>query len=261
MKCDELIKVLENEFPTSCAMAWDNVGLLVGSRDKEAAHIFVALDITEETIREAVKADADVIISHHPMIFSGIKQVTQDTVTGRKIIELIKQDISCIAMHTNFDVRGMAALNAKGFGLHDTQVLMITREDENGKPEGIGSVGLLEEPMTLAKTGEFVRKRLGVEAVRVYGNCPGEIRRLAVCGGSGKSAVPYALAAHAQVLVTGDIDYHTAIDAAADGLCIIDAGHYGTEMVFIPYMEKKLKELFPQLTVSSAAICQPFYIA
>lgn len=260
MKCDEIIKILEAKFPSSCAMSWDNVGLLVGRRDKEVKKILTALDVTEETIAQAKAFGADMIISHHPMLFSGIKQVTSDTVTGRKVIELIKNDISCMAMHTNFDVKGMADLNAESLELQDTRVLMVTGEDESGRPEGIGRIGHLRKPMPLQDVGAFVRDKLELEAVRVYGRAYGNIEQIAVSGGSGKSAVPCALEAGVQVLVTGDIDYHTAIDAAAEGLCIIDAGHYGTEMIFIPYMCEKLKQLFPELEVQTAEICQPFAV-
>ena len=112
MKCKEIIKKIEEKYPVSFAEEWDNPGLLVGDPEKEVKKVFLALDVTDESLEEAVKTDADMIITHHPLIFSGIKKVTEDNFIGRRIIGLIKNDISYYAMHTNFDVLGMADLGA-----------------------------------------------------------------------------------------------------------------------------------------------------
>ena len=156
-------------------------------------------------------------------------------------------------------------INEKQLDLQDTHVLEMTREID-GIVEGIGRVGFLPEPMTLTDLAEYVRSRMGLEAVRCYGPEQKEgaeetvISRVAVCGGSGKSMIDPAVEEKAQVLITGDIDYHSAIDALAQGLCIIDAGHYGTEYAFISYMKKKLEKLFPELIVTGARIRQPYQV-
>lgn len=265
MRCDEILKKLEEEYPLDCAEEWDNPGLLVGRRNREVHRVLVALDATEETIREAIDAEADLLITHHPLLFHSIRQVNDDTFTGRRILALIEHEISYYAMHTNFDVLGMAYINEKQLDLQDTHVLDVTRES-NGVMEGIGRVGFLPEPMPLNDVAEYVRERMGLDAVRCYGPEQKEgaedalISRVAVCGGSGKSMIDPAIEEKAQVLVTGDIDYHTAIDALARGLCIIDAGHYGTEYAFISYMKKKMEKLFPELTVTGAKIHPPYQV-
>ena len=193
MKAYELIEWLNEHHPQKFAEEWDNVGLLVGDDQKEISHVFLALDLTEPVLDEAVTAGADMILTHHPMIFSGIKKINNHTFTGRKILRLIREDIPYFAMHTNYDVIGMADLSADYLKLQDTKVLTVT--DESG-----------EQP------------------------------------------------------VTGDIDYHTAIDTMADGLAIVDAGHYGTEYIFAEAMEKELNQAFPDLKTTCASVKNPYIV-
>ena len=265
MRCDDILKKLEEEYPLDCAEEWDNPGLLVGRRNRDVHRVMIALDATEETIREAIDAEADLMITHHPLLFHSIREVNDDTFTGRRILALIEHEISYYAMHTNFDVLGMAHINEKQLDLQDTHVLDVTRESD-GIVEGIGRVGFLPEAMTLTELAEYVRRRMDLDAVRCYGPEQKEgaeepvIERAAVCGGSGKSMIDPAIEEKAQVLITGDIDYHSAIDALARGLFIIDAGHYGTEYAFISYMKKKMEKLFPELSVFSAKIRHPYQV-
>ena len=269
MNCEEIIARLEEEYPLDYAMDWDNSGLQVGRRSREVRKIYVALDATEEAISDAVEFEADLLITHHPLLFHSIRQVNDDTFIGRRILAIIEHEITCYSMHTNFDVLGMGGMNRRQLGLEHCRVLDVTRENE-GVEEGIGRVGELKEPMTLRETARFVRNSLQLQAVRCYGledsSSEGEteeeetqmIRRVAICGGSGKSVVDAAIREGAQVLVTGDIDYHLAIDALARGLHIIDAGHYGTEYGFIDFMVQKLGRLFPDCKVKGAPVKQPY---
>ncbi len=259
MKCKEILERLEEDYPVSCAESWDNSGFLAGEEDSEVTSVMVSLDATDEVIAQAVESGVQLLITHHPMIFGGIKQVSNRSLTGRRLLKLIQNGISCYAMHTNFDIRGMAELNEKQLGLRETRVLYTTGE-ENGIPEGIGRVGYLQEEMRYTALAEFVKTALPAAHVRCYGSGDPVVKHVAVSGGSGKSVVASALAAGAEVLVTGDIDYHTGIDAAAEGLRIIDAGHFGTEQVFMPYMTQKLQRLFPSLKVLCADQKPPFVI-
>lgn len=259
MKCNEIIRSLEEEYPVSAAESWDNPGLLVGRADREVKKIFVALDVTDETLEQAAIAGADLMITHHPLIFGSLKQVNDQTFIGRRILKLIENQMSYYAMHTNFDVRGMADINEQQLGLADTEVLEVTGEND-GRPEGIGRVGSLPEAMTLKEVAELVKKGMQIPSVLLYGDPEKKVQHAAVSSGSGKSMVPAALSAKAEVLVTGDIDYHTAIDANACDLAIIDAGHYGTEYCFISFMKKKLEMLFPECEIVSAQVAFPYTI-
>ncbi|MDD3339623.1 MAG: Nif3-like dinuclear metal center hexameric protein [Lachnospiraceae bacterium] len=260
MKCKEIMAVFEKEWPTAFALDWDNVGLLVGDPEQEIHHIHVALDMTDEVLSEAIAQKADMIVTHHPLLFSGIKQVRQDHFVQRRIRGLIKHDISYYAMHTNFDVAGMANLNAASLSLEFPAVLDPTWCDADGRKEGIGRVGNLPEEMTLEAFAAYVKGELDIPMVRVYGPADSKIERVAISSGSGKSMVDAAIKSGAQVLVTGDIDYHTGLDAVAKGIALVDAGHYGTEYIFIPFMQQTLEELLTDVKVTATGIRQPFQL-
>lgn len=162
-------------------------------------------------------------------------------------------------MHTNYDVIGMADLSADYLKLQDTKVLTVT--DESGEqPEGFGRVGKLPRAMTLGEFGKYVKECNCLPDVRVYGDLDQRIETVAICTGSGKSMIRDVMAAGADVYVTGDIDYHTAIDTMADGLAIVDAGHYGTEYIFAEAMERELNEAFPDLKTTCASVKNPYIV-
>ena len=138
MKCKEILQRIEEVYPADYAMEWDNVGLLAGRYEKEVKRIYVALDATEEVIEAAIQKGADLLVTHHPMIFAPQKKITDAEFTGNRLIRLIQSDMAYYAMHTNYDVLGMAELSEKILGIKDTEVLDETKENENGKTEGIG---------------------------------------------------------------------------------------------------------------------------
>ena len=235
MKVKELTEWLGGNFPAAVAEDWDNVGLLTGDDESEVKHVFLALDLTEAVLDEAIQAGADMIVTHHPMIFSGIKKINNHSFIGRKIIRLVRHGISYYAMHTNYDILGMADLSA-------------------------GYLENLPCEMTLKEYALLVKKNLKLSDVKVYGNLEQTVKTAAVCTGSGKSMIQDVLAAGADVYVTGDIDHHTGIDTVAQGLAIIDAGHYGTEYIFMEDMKERLAKAFPELTVSCAKVRSPYTI-
>ncbi|MDO5337116.1 MAG: Nif3-like dinuclear metal center hexameric protein [Eubacteriales bacterium] len=259
MKCSEIISFLEKKYPPSCAEDWDNVGLLAGSDQKSVEKIFLALDLTEDTLEQACAFGADMVITHHPMIFSGMKKINNHTFTGRRILRLIQEDISYYAMHTNYDVMGMAKESADRIQLQEQQVLSVTSE-QDGREEGFGRVGNLKEVLPLGAYAECIKKWYQLSDVRVYGNLEQMVKRAAICTGSGKSFLKEAIRAGADVYVTGDIDHHTGIDAVAQGIAVIDAGHYGTEYIFAENMQKVLKEAFPGLLVKTAEVKVPYTV-
>ena len=261
MLCQEIIKTLEARYPGSCAMDWDNVGLLVGRRKKEVHRIYVAVDATDEVIEAAIDAQADMLVTHHPMIFSGMKRITEDDFIGRRVLRLIQNDMAYYAMHTNYDVMGMAELSGEVLGLKNAEVLDVTCQSPlDGSPQGIGRVADLEDPICLQECCELVKAKYELEAVKVFGDPSAEIGRVAISPGAGKSMVSAALAAHADVLITGDIDHHTGIDAVAQGLMIIDGGHYGIEKIFVPDVAAFLREQCHTVDVVEAPVCNPFQI-
>ncbi len=258
MKCRELIAVLEELAPEALAESWDNVGLLAGRFEKEITTVLIAVDASSPVVEEAIRRGADLLLTHHPLIFSGCKRVNDGDFIGRRLVSLLRHDICCYAMHTNFDIRGMADAAADRFDLRERQALLPAGEAD-GKAEGIGRFGTLPKTMTLRECAESVKEAFGLESVRIFGDGEKSLTRAAICPGSGRSALGRALELKADVLITGDIDHHTGIDAMEQGLSILDAGHYGLEKLFAPYMESWLKERCRELTVLRAAQSSPFW--
>lgn len=259
MKLCTIIESLERLSPSSFAESWDNVGLLAGRMDKEVNKLCIALDATDEVVDEAVRIGADMLLTHHPLIFSAMKRINTEDFTGRRVVKLLQNDISYYAMHTNFDIMGMADAAADEICLRDRQVLTITYEDEIAK-EGIGRYGKLPRIMTLEECASYIKQAFALESIKIYGEPQTVVECAAISPGSGKSMIKPAVLAGADVLITGDIDHHEGLDALAQELAIIDAGHYGLEKIFIPYMLEYIKRELPQLSVFAAREKNPFWI-
>ncbi len=236
----EWTKHLEKLAPVSMACQWDNPGLLAGRGGKEVKKVLIALDATDEVVDMAVEEQVDLLLTHHPLIFREMKKVNDQDFIGRRLIRLIQADISYYAMHTNFDMAPgcMADLAAEKLGLLKTRPLEIAGEMD-GISYGIGKVGNLAGELTLRKLADKVKEEFGLGTVTVYGGrlADQSVRRIAVCPGSGKGMAEAAKEAGAQVLITGDIGHHDGIDATANGLIVMDAGHYGLEHMFVDFME------------------------
>lgn len=259
MLCKEIIRVIEASYPKDAALGFDNVGLLAGRTEKDVNRIYLGLDATDAVIERAEAAGADMLVTHHPLIFKSLKSVTDEDFVARRVMKLISSDISYYAMHTNYDVLRMAELSESILGLKDTQVLDVTME-KDGKEEGIGRIGTLEKKMTLEECCVYVKHKLGLGSLKVFGDMERQVTRLAVSPGSGKSAVGPAIAKGADVLVTGDIGHHDGLDAVEQGLSVIDAGHYGTEYIFIEDMKAFFTDKLPGIDIVTDPVRHPFQI-
>lgn len=259
MRCNEVIERLEMLSPRSFAESWDNVGLLAGRYEKDIHTVMIALDATDEVVEEAVGKGVDLLLTHHPLIFSARKNVNNGDFIGKRLVAMLQHDMCYYAMHTNFDVMGMADAAADELGLLDRQVLDITYEDEISR-EGIGRYGCLEQCESLESLAERIKRIFGLESVKIFGDGDRLVEKAAICPGSGKSVIQKAAELGMDVLITGDIDHHSGIDAMAMGLTIIDAGHYGLEKIFVPYMEEFLKRECSELEVLRAREKNPFWV-
>lgn len=259
MRCSDIMERLEQLSPLSYAMEWDNCGLLCGRREKEVNVVMLAVDATDDVIEQAVLQNVDMLITHHPMIFDKLNKISSDHFIGRRIVKLIRNDISYYAMHTNFDVMGMADAAADEIGLKKREVLDITYEDDIAK-EGFGRMGLLPQIMTLNECALYCKRVFKLNEVSVYGDLSQTIERAAIVPGSGKDFIETAINGKADVLITGDITHHSGIDAVLQGLSIIDAGHYGTEKIFKPYIAEVFRREMPQINICIAKEENPFQI-
>ncbi len=225
MLCSEIIHILEKQSPPEYALSWDNVGLLVGRKNREVHKLLLAVDASLEVIDMAIEQHFDMIVTHHPIIFGKIGRVNDTTVLGRKVLDLIEHGINCYAMHTNFDTKGgMAKEAARRLALQNTEVLEETMDGE-----GIGQAGFLQNMMTLSELAEHVKDKFDLKNVILYGDKQTKVEKVAISPGSGKSVISVARDKGVQCLITGDIGHHEGLDACEMGVCILDASHYGLE--------------------------------
>lgn len=226
--------------PKELAYSWDNCGLLLGSPRQEVKKVLVALDLFEDVADEAIEVGADLIVTHHPLIFDPLRQITDDTATGRTVMKLIAHNISAVNAHTNLDIApgGVNDCLADILGLSDVQV--------------IGSQGLLRMGLTCDKNLHTflarVKNTLGVPALRYAGKST-LCHRVAVGGGACGSDWAVACEHGCDTFVTADVKYNQFRDAYDAGLTIIDAGHFHTEHPVCAYLSEKLAAAFPEIQV------------
>lgn len=241
MKAIDIIKKIENICPENLAYSWDNVGLLCGDKEKEVKTVLVTLDANVNVVREAIAAGADMIVSHHPILLSGIKRIDYSTPTGKMLKLLIENNIPLFAAHTNMDTAngGISDALAELFGLNDVNIL----EQYTDNPEaGLGRYGKLKSAVKLSKLAEITKEKLKTPCVRVCGNLDTVISTLAVASGSCSEIIPLAKSLGCDAIITGDMKYHNSIDNVENGICIIDAGHYPTETIVMDIFEDILKD-------------------
>lgn len=237
-----LLAYLEQIMPYELAENWDNCGLLAGDKAHPVTKVLCALDVTEIVVREAKHIGAQLIVAHHPLIFTSINRVTADNTVGRILRTSIQNNISIICMHTNADCAngGVNDALAQALGL---QNIIPMEAGENGM---LGRVGDLPQPMEQRAFALYVKNRLHAGGVRfVYGRGP--IRRVAVGGGACGKMMDAALAKGADAFVIGDSSYDIMQRAESSGLTMVDAGHYSTENPMVPVFASKIHEEFPEV--------------
>ncbi len=252
----DILNFVETLAPRSMAMNWDNVGLLCGSRATPVAKVLVALDPFEHVCREAAEWGAEVIVTHHPLIFKPLPGITDETSIGRGIRTLIRHDISAINAHTNLDQApgGVNDVLAKTLGLENVQII-------NPK-EGFGLLRMGEMPeQTLDGFLATVKETLRCDGLRyVDGGKP--VRKVAVGGGACGDGWQEALDAGCDTFVTSDVKYNQFWDARDFGLNLIDAGHFHTENPVVAVLAEKIAAAFPEIEVKiseSHRDCMKYY--
>lgn len=248
----DIFHYLDSIAPFATQLDFDNAGFLVGRGDRQVHRLLVSLDITEEVAREAVERGAELVVSHHPVIFHPAKSVTDADPVGRTLLALIEGGVAAICAHTNLDasVGGVNDALAQRLGLTDLSVLEPSGVDGEGHTIGIGRVGTLAggEAPGLAAFAAQVKEALGANGVR-YVNAGKPVRRVAVGGGACGDMLELAHAQGCDTFVTSDVKYNQFLDARDLGVNLIDAGHYPTENVVCPVLVQKLREAFPEVEV------------
>ena len=244
MKARDIINVIEEFAPLSIQEKWDNSGLCIGSPDADVTSVLIGLDCTPELVDEAVECGADMIVTHHPLIFSGLKKISPEDQVGAAVIKAISNGISIYAAHTSADkvIAGVSGAMAAKLGLENVRIL-----DEDGEGTGLGVVGDLPEPLTAAEAVSLVKDRFALKAMRTSRPVEGRISRVAMCGGSGGSLIGAAMASGAQLYISGDISYHNFF--TKDGFMIMDLGHYESEIEIVDILFSLLRKKFPTFAV------------
>jgi len=251
---NDILTFVEALAPRELKMDWDNVGLLCGSKDTPVTKVLVALDPFEHVCREAEEIGAQVIVTHHPLIFRPLPNVTDGTSIGRSVMLLCRSGISAINAHTNLDC-------AEG-GINDVlaQTLNLSGITPVGAHGGMMRCGEVEE-QSLESFLSFVKEKLGCPGLRyVSGGKP--VRRVCVGGGACSDGMADALAAGCDTFVTSDIKYNQFWDAHDLGLNLIDAGHFYTENPVVAVLAEKIAAAFPEIQVKiseSHGDCMKYY--
>ncbi len=358
VKCRDVIKFMEDFAPPVLAEDWDNVGLMLGSREDEIKKVMVCLDVTPKVIEVAETEKVNLIVSHHPFIFKGLKRISREDLKGKMIMDLIKKGINVYSAHTNLDVTdgginqylsGLLELkNIRNLKSYKTERLLklvvfvpkdsldtvrdamgkagagwignysdcsftsegigtfkpqegtnpyigtqgnLEKVEEyrietvaseknidqvvsamksvhpyeemaydiypleiSGKEYGMGCVGEVENTMRAKTFAEVVKSKLNTGNVRVIGNLDKDIKKAAVFCGSFDNDIMGMAKSKADVLVTGDVKYHDALDMLQMDMCVIDAGHFSTERIIVPRLVELLKQKFETLEVISSNV-------
>ncbi len=237
MTVQDIFNFLNKKFPTDTACDFDNVGLLVGDPDTEVKKAIIALDCTPNAIDTAVNTGAQLIITHHPIIFNPLKHV----LAGSAVYEVIKNGISVISMHTNLDV-GMGGVNdCLSSVLSLNNVTKVAAEDGY-----LLNIGALTSPLYPDDLAVYIKEKLG-GAVKYFG-ADKAIKRVLLCSGSGGSYLEEAVKHSCDALITSDVKHNQFLDAQRLGISLFDAGHFDTEDIVIEPLKRLLEQEFTEIS-------------
>ncbi|SFG41535.1 Nif3-like dinuclear metal center hexameric protein [Oribacterium sp. WCC10] len=279
-----IMEKLDQLAPRAAACDWDNPGLLVGRSNKEVARVYVALDATYDVVSRAIESDCDLIITHHPVIFKGIKAINDNSALGSKLLDLIQNDVSAFSMHTNYDScpGGMGDMVCDTLGLKKLCSMEPTGytplDKENGSPNGIkphtaepdtvngikadmteygiGFIAKLPHAMSCKELSEMIKDKFDLPFIRFY-DAGTPITTIACCPGSGRGELREVMNHHVDAFISGDMGHHEGLDLNEEGISLIDAGHYGLEHIFVNHVSDFIEEHFPDVEIIKDQIHYP----
>ena len=247
MRVGDIVSAIESFAPLSIQESWDNSGLIVGTAGQEVSGVLIGFDCTPELVDEAVACGADMIVTHHPLIYGGLKKISPDDPVGLAVIKAVSAGIAVYAAHTSADkvISGVSGTMAKRLGLLDVHVL-----DEETEGIGMGAVGNLPEPMSGEDFIGYVKSAFELKLARCSRIPDVPISRVAMCGGSGSSLIGKAMASGAQAYICGDISYHHFY--TPKGFMVIDIGHFEGEVEICQVLFSILRKKFPTFAVRTS---------
>ena len=238
----DIASTIEEFAPKSIQESYDNTGLQIGDPTMVVKGIMICLDVTEEILSEAIQKNCNLIISHHPLLFTGLKDITGRNNTQRIVIKAIQENIAIYSAHTNLDSakNGVSYEIANILGLSNVCTLCPSDKDSN---IGLGAVGEIQ-PMPVIEFLRLLKEKFNVKALKYSALSPQiEIKKVAICGGSGASLINDAIKTGADIYITGDIKYHD-ITTYCDRIIIADIGHYESELCTKMIFKRIISEKF-----------------
>ncbi|MEZ4910550.1 MAG: Nif3-like dinuclear metal center hexameric protein [Saprospiraceae bacterium] len=258
VKVKEIIDYLHSIAPNELQESYDNAGLIVGSENNIVKKVMVSLDTTPAVIDDAIKQGCNLVVSHHPIVFKGIKRFIDGYYVHDTVIKAIKNDISIFAIHTNLDnvyLNGVSTKMAEILGLSDVKILLPTNyySSEFSNSYGAGAIGILSNPIKPTYFISHVKEKFQLQCLKYTDLCRNAITKVAVCGGSGSFLIQRAIDVGADVLITSDVKYHEFFDANGQ-IIILDIGHYESEKHVIRLLADLLKSQFTPISILETSI-------
>lgn len=247
----DIATTIEGIAPLSLQESYDNSGLQIGSPDTQVNSVMVCLTVTEEILAEARSKGCELIVSHHPLLFKGLKHISDKTSTERIVTEAIRHNIALYAAHTNLDAskEGVSVDMAQALGMTEIKPLQPTGDNSI---EGLGVIGAMPNPVPALEFLRHVKKIFGVKNIRYSATTPTiVIRKVALCGGAGGSLIEKAIKKGADAYVTGDLRYHD-YDSFGHEILLADIGHYESELGARKLLGRLIRDAYPDVVIMTA---------
>jgi dinuclear metal center YbgI/SA1388 family protein len=252
MTVDDIAQFLDRFAPVDLAESWDNVGLLAGNRRAAVSKVMTCLTITPASADEAIRSGAELIVTHHPLPFHPLKRLTTDTPEGRLLCDLLGARIAIYSPHTAFDstAGGINERLAAGLGLTDVApIVPLPSAEGRAAPLGSGRMGIAPPGTTGDALAQRLKQFLRIGQLQAVGQTAATLSKVAVaCGSAGEFLVP-AQANGCQLLVTGEVRFHTCLEAEALGVVLLVVGHFASERFAVEDLADLLAKQFPAVSV------------
>ena len=249
----EILIFLDDFAPKLLAEDWDNVGLLLGSRDSEATSVMTCLTLTPNVAEEAIAEGANLIVSHHPILFRAVQKLTTDNSEGVMLLNLARANVSVFSPHTRYDSArgGINQQLAELLGLTDVAVLRPSDslEPADGTVDGAGRYGSLSEAISLSEFNDRVKQALKIDNIQYVGAVDHTIQQVAIACGAAAEFLRDAKRAGCDVLLTGEARFHACLEAEQLGMAMVLPGHYATERPAMEQLARILEQQFTELRV------------
>ena len=249
MKVKEIIAVLEAFAPLRIQEDWDNSGLIIGSPDDEVHGVLVGFDCSVELIREAVEKGCDLVVTHHPLIFKGLRRIDGRDPVGAAVMLAIRSGVAVYAAHTTADkvMAGVSGAMARRLELQHVRILV----PEDDGTVGLGCIGELPRPMNGREVLRYVQEKFGLRFIKSSRPLDTPVETVAVLGGSGGSEVGTARSKGAQLYLTADLSYHQFF--TPDGFMVMDIGHFESEVEIVDVLLAEIRKNFPTFACCKSA--------